>query len=185
LAKSGKVEIGSGCIKYRFQTEVRTILIGESNASLILEIAGTFANYFTAQNGVNLGLEVTERTSEHIAFFYFTDEDIQEEEFLARLRWTEQDLWNLLAASPDVFQLLDGSAEALTTPQNAIINTVDGVSALIGTFFRVGIRIAMGRWRENDTTSLLEAIRFNPDSIEARAASLHKFFWADTQDRIS
>jgi hypothetical protein len=61
-----------------------------------------------------------------------------------------------------------------TTPQNAIINAVDGVSALIGTCFRVGIRIALGRWRENDTKSLLEAIRFNQDSIDARAESLHK-----------
>jgi hypothetical protein len=174
LAKSGKVEIGSGCIKYRFQSAIRTITIGEDNAPLILELAGTFANYFTVQHGINLGLEVTERTSAHVAFFYFTDEDIQEEEFFARLQRTEQDLWNLLAINPDVFHLLDGSVEALTTPQNAIINAVDGVSALIGTCFRVGIRIAIGRWRENDTKSLLEAIRFNTDSIEARAASLHK-----------
>lgn len=174
LAKIGKVEIGSGCIKYRFQTEIRTIPISEGNASLILELTGTFANYFTAQNGVNLGLEVVGRTPTYVSLFYFTDEDIQEEEFLARLRRTEQDLWNLLAVRPDIFHLLDGSMESLANPQNAVINAVDGVSALIGTFFRVGIRIAIGRWREDDTRSLLAAIRFNPDETEARAVSLHK-----------
>lgn len=176
LAKSGKVEIGPGCIKYRFQTEVKTILINEGHASLILELAGTFANYFTAQNGVNLGLEVVEKTSTHVMLFYFTDEDIQESEFFARLKRSEQDLWNLLAVSPDVFGLLDGSVSetSLTSPKTAIINAVDGASALLGTFFRVGIRIAIGRWREADTRSLLEAIRFNPDDIDARAAALHK-----------
>ncbi|HYU31357.1 MAG TPA: pentapeptide repeat-containing protein [Thermoanaerobaculia bacterium] len=176
LARSGKVEIGPGCIKYRFQTEVRSIATHEGHAPLILEIAGTFANYFTARNGIALGLEVVERTSTHVMFFYFTDEDIGEAEFLERLKRTEQDLWNLLAVSPDVFRLLDGSVldESSTSPKTAIINAVDGVSALIGTFFRVGIRIAVGRWSEADTRSLLEAIRFNPDDIEARAASLHK-----------
>ena len=176
LAKSGKVEIGSGCIKYRFQTETRTIPISEGNAPLILELAETFSRYFTVQNGVNLGFEVVERTSAHISFFYFTDENIQEAEFLERLRRTEHDLWNLLAIRPDVFHLLDrgASQESITSPQTAIINAVDGVSALIGTFFRVGIRIASGRWREADTRALLEAIRFNPESLEARAATLHK-----------
>jgi uncharacterized protein YjbI with pentapeptide repeats len=176
LAKSGNVEIGPGCIKYRFQTEVKTIPVNEGHAPLILELAGTFANYFTAQNGVNLGLEVVDRTSTHIMLFYFTDEDIEESEFFARLKRSEQDLWNLLAVSPNVFGLLDGgvSEASLTSPKAAIINAVDGVSALLGTFFRVGIRIAIGRWREADTRSLLEAIRFNRDDIDSRAAILHK-----------
>jgi uncharacterized protein YjbI with pentapeptide repeats len=174
LARSGKVEIGSGCIKYRLQTEIKSISISDDNSALILEIAGTFANYFTVKNGVNLGLEVVGKSATQVSLFYFTDEDIREVEFFARLRQTEHDLWNLLAISPDVLHFLDGSVEALTTPQNAIINAVDGVSALIGTFFRVGIRIAAGRWREADTRSLLEAIRFNADSVDIRAAPLHK-----------
>lgn len=176
FAKLGKVEIGPGCIKYRFQTEVRTVSISEGNTPLILELAQTFATYFAAQSGVNLGLEVVERTPTRVAFFYFTDEDIQEAEFLERLRRTEQDLWNLIAVKPDVFQLLDGGTpgEYLTSPKTAIINAVDGVSALIGTFFRVGIRIAIGRWSEYDTRALLEAIRFNQHGIEERAANLHR-----------
>jgi hypothetical protein len=180
FAKLGKVEIGPGCIKYRFQTEVRTIPISEGNTPLILELAQTFATYFTAQSGINLGLEVVERTSTYISFFYFTDEDIREAEFLERLAQTEQDLWNLLAVKPDIFQLLDGgtTGEYLTSPKAAVINAVDGISALIGTFFRVGIRIAIGRWNEYDTKSLLEAIRFNPRDMENRAASLHEVLHA-------
>lgn len=176
LTKSGRVDIGPGCIKYRFQTEVRTVPINEGNHHLILELAQTFATYFSAQSGVNLGLEIVERTSSHVAFFYFTDEDIRQEEFLERLARTEQDLWNLLAVKPDVFRLLDGASagEYLINPKTAVINAVDGISALLGTFFRVGIRIAIGRWNEYDTRSLLEAIRFNPTGTEDRAAALHK-----------
>lgn len=38
LSKVGKVEIGPGCIKYRFQTETKTIFIGKDNQFLILII---------------------------------------------------------------------------------------------------------------------------------------------------
>jgi hypothetical protein len=75
LAKSGRVEIGPGCIKYRLQTDVRTISVSQSNAPLILELCQTFTNYFTASNGLNLGLEVVERENTQVSFFYFTDED--------------------------------------------------------------------------------------------------------------
>ncbi len=58
LAKSGKVEIGPGCIKYRFQTDLRTIVISHDNAPLVLEICQTFTNYFSVSNGFNLGFEI-------------------------------------------------------------------------------------------------------------------------------
>lgn len=69
LAKLGRVEIGSGCIKYRLQTDVRTILIGQSNAPLVLEICQTFTNYFTVSNGFNLGFEIVERDQTKVSFF--------------------------------------------------------------------------------------------------------------------
>jgi len=90
----GKVEIASGCIKYRFQTEIKTISINRDNQALILELSQTFTNYFTTQNGLNLGFEIVERDNDTISFFYFTDENINEVEFLERLKRTEQNLWN-------------------------------------------------------------------------------------------
>jgi len=175
LSKLGKVAIGPGCIKYRFQTETKTILIDENNQSLILEIGQTFTNYFAVQNGLNLGFEIVERDNNKISFFYFTDENITEAEFFDRLKKAEQDLWHLLSTEFDEQYLLtDGQVGTSLSKENAIINAVDGVSALVGTFFRVGIRIAFGRWSSKDTKALINVIEFNNQEPSLNAANLHQ-----------
>ncbi len=173
LEKLGKVHIGSGCVKYRFQTEARTITVSESNAPLILELCQTFTNYFTVSNGFNLGFEILERNNDEVQFFYFTDEDISEEIFFERLAKTEQDMWRLL--SPDRLQPylaienLDDTTVSVDK-RSAIVNAVDGVSALLMTFFRVGTRISLGLWEEKDTAALVNSTCFgNNETIVAHA----------------
>lgn len=175
--KSGNVEIGSGCIKYRFQTEIRTIEISQGNAPLILELCQTFTNYFTASNAVNLGFEVVERDKNKVSFFYFTDENISEDDFLKRLAKTEQELWSLLATIPKGEQYIALTEDTSKTPQavrDHFINVVDGISALLGTFFRVGTRISCGSWTTKDTEALLSSVRFNNTAIGGQAQNLHK-----------
>jgi hypothetical protein len=177
LAKSGRVEIGSGCIKYRFQTSVQTVSISEGNALLILELCQTFTNYFTESSGLNLGFEIVEREKTKVSFFYFTDEDISEEVFHERLRQTKDRLWELLSIGSEE-QLL--ALEGLTGPEiapareSAVINAVDAISAMLGTFFRVGARIALNRWTEADTAGLLNAIPLNQEVARNRASGLHQ-----------
>jgi|GEM_PF-1094981 len=176
LEKSGAVEIGPGCIKYRHQTEVRSIPVSQGNAPLVLELCQTFANYFTTSNGINLGFEVVGRTSTEVSFFYFTDEDISRDVFLERLRMTEVGLWNLLSVRSTGQLLPLESPPSSATPvrsERAAINSIDGLSALLGTFFRVGARIAFGEWHEADTKALLGALRFNENGAEERARHLH------------
>jgi hypothetical protein len=177
LAKLGRVEIGSGCIKYRFQTDIRTIAVDQGNAPLIIDICQTFTNYFTVSNGLNLGFEIVERDKTKIRFFYFTDENISETTFLDRLAQTEQNLWNLLSIRSNE-QLLAHTEPTNTAlvvhKENAIINAVDGISTLLGTFFRVAARIAFGVWKEADTKALMGAIRFNDAGADDRALLLHK-----------
>ncbi|MGH1363291.1 MAG: CHAT domain-containing protein [Calditrichia bacterium] len=179
LAKSGNVEIGTGCIKYRFQTDIRTVAVSHDNAPLVLELCQTFTNYFTVSNGLNLGFEIVARDEAKVSFFYFTDENISEATFHARLAHTEQSLWNLLRYRSDEQLKALEAASATAKPsirENAIINAVDGISALLGTFFRVGMRIALGTWKEADTKALLGAVQFNSDGAENRALSLHRVF---------
>lgn len=178
LATFGHVEIGPGCIKYRYQTGVRTIFMGQDNAHLVLELCQTFTNYFTTHNGLSLGFEVVERDKSKISFFYFTDEDISETEFLERLEHTERDLWNLLSTtSYDSLPASGAQAEISSGgKESAVINAVDAISALLGTFFRVGVRIAVGAWEADDTRALLGAVRFNDQGAEQRALSLHQAF---------
>jgi uncharacterized protein YjbI with pentapeptide repeats len=177
LAKSGRVEIGSGCIKYRFQTEVQTIFVSKGNAALILELCQTFTNYFTASNGVNLGFEIVERNPTKVSFFYFTDEDVSEDTFRERLARTKHSLWDLLSVGSEeqLLTLQGPTGIALSTEkESGLINAVDAISALLGTFFRIGARIALGRWTEADTAALLNAIPLNQEVARRRAPGLHQ-----------
>jgi uncharacterized protein YjbI with pentapeptide repeats len=177
LAKLGRVEIGSGCIKYRFQTIVQTISVSDGNASLILELCQTFTNYFTESSGLNLGFEIVERDKTKVSFFYFTDEDISEAVFHERLAQTKDSLWDLLSiGSEEELLSLEAPGDPALTPakESAVINAVDAISALLGTFFRVGTRIALNRWTEADTAGLLNAIPLNQEVARDRAASLHQ-----------
>jgi hypothetical protein len=95
LQSSGKVTIGKGCLKYRHQSELKTVITSESNVALFEELARTFANYFTAKNAVMVGVEVVEKTKTSVQFFYFSDEDITREEFLERFQTTNSTFWNV------------------------------------------------------------------------------------------
>jgi len=177
LAKSGRVEVGSGCIKYRFQTEIQTISVSQGNAPLILELCQTFTNYFTVSNGLNLGFEIVERKKTEVSFFYFTDENISETTFHEQLAKTEKKLWSLLSTSPEEQYLAleePTGTENTSARESSLINTVDGITALLGTLFRVGARIACGTWKGKDTESLLNAIHFHDRGIANLAQSLHR-----------
>ncbi len=184
LEKVGVVSIGPGCIKYRLQTSIRTLAIDSNNASLVIELCQTFTNYFSAQNGINLGFEVINRTHDEIRFFYFTDEDITKEVFLDRLARTERDLWDLISARPDLQQLGQGttapssSVDRSAPPgnqENSLINAVDAISAMLGTFFRVSVRVFYKSWSLKDTQRLLQAVHFGENGSPLRLApSLHQ-----------
>ncbi len=145
-ARQGKVDIGSGCIKYRFQTPVRKISVADGNTALIMEICQTFSHYFTEMNGLNLGVEVVERSETAIHLFYFTDENISEETFYERLAVAEQQLWSLLSIRS--YEQLPAPARVAASrepvnKQSAVINAVDGLTAMFSIFIRAGIRIAL------------------------------------------
>ncbi len=182
LARLGRVEIGSGCIKYRFQSPITRIDVSEGNTPLIVKICETFTSYFTESNGFNLGLEVVERTHTTVHFFFFTDEDISEAIFEERLTRTAQQMWSLLSIrSGDQLLALEASSVpetvAALTPstvqESAMINAVDCVTSLMSIFFGVGIRIACGKWKAADTRALRRSALFHDESPEI-AAGLHK-----------
>lgn len=182
LARSGRVEIGSGCIKYRFQTPITKIDVSEGNTPLIVKICETFTSYFTVSNGFNLGLEVVDRTRTKVLFFFFTDEDISEAIFEERLARTAQQMWSLLSIRSDDQLLALETSPALestaslapSVPQeSAMINAVDCVTSMMSIFFGVGIRIACGKWKAADTRALRRAALFHDESPEI-AAGLHR-----------
>jgi hypothetical protein len=188
LARLGHVAIGSGCIKYRLQTDIHKVAVSEGNVAIVLDLCQMFVNYFTESNGLNLGIEIVERNKLSVSFFYFSDEDISEDTFRERLTKTKQSLWGLLSIdSEEQLSALYRSTETSlsTGKESAVINAVDAISTLLGTFFRVGTRIALGRWSEADTSALLNAIPLNQEGARARAAGLHRLLIDRyTRDRL-
>ena len=116
--EKGKVVIGKGCLKYRFQSATKEIYIHESHQDLIFEIAKTYRNYFVVHNGLNLGLEIVERTSKKISYFFFSDEDITKEIFDMRLEDSFVDFWKLFSNIP---QLSQSVSEQITSNEEEIL----------------------------------------------------------------
>lgn len=161
-AKLGKVEIGPGCIKYRHQTETQTLDVSKGNQNVIMEIARTFANYFTMQNGINLGIEILEQNAKQISFFYYSDEDITFEEFESKLRMAETDLWSLLFLRSDTRQNSE-SVAVQNLNQEKMISAIDGILSLQNIFYKIGVRIDTQDWQPIDTLHLLKSMGLSGD----------------------
>lgn len=174
LSRSGTVEIGPGCIKYLFQTPLRTLSIRDGNQSLVEELCQTFSNYFVQSNGLNLGFEVTQRAADHITFFYFSDENLTETVFMERLAQTERRLLAFLSVRNEEDLITVGRSPAVARPQFYVINAIDAISGMMGVFMRIGARLMMDAWSVEETHTLLESIRFNADGDRRLADSLHQ-----------
>lgn len=183
LSYTDKVSIGSGCIKYRHQTEPRTIHIKSSIQTLLIELVNTYSSFFGEHNGFNLGFEIIEKAEDKITFFYFSDENISEEVFLKRLQKTEVDFWTIIE-NPEVLYkphpIIKDNYNS-EKPQDLTINKatenklqkfVDefpyAKDLLINTasfFLKINVRITHESIDGKDLNKLLLAIHFN-DSIE-------------------
>ncbi|MEL7246858.1 MAG: hypothetical protein AAFO03_00510 [Bacteroidota bacterium] len=168
MAKDNKVEIGPGCIKYRLQTPNKKIDLAQDKQAIIIEFTQSFVNYFLRSSGLNLGLEVKERTKDYIIYFLFSDENISEEEFLQRLVKQEHNFLKLLFPFD-----LSRSNKAVRKLDN-VLSKIDGFAALLSTCIRIGIRISIGEWSKRDTAQLTHAISFK-DYQSFDSNSLHEF----------
>lgn len=163
MSKSEKVTIGRGCIKYRLQTPTKKIIINEDNQSLLIEFTNTFTNYFQLNTSYYLGVEIVERGKDYISLFYFTDENISIDEFFNNLGIIETEFSQFLNDGPEEYlRQIKKSNNKLS--ENKIINFIDGITALTGIFFRVGIRLILGKWTLSNTEALLSS--FNNSLIE-------------------
>jgi hypothetical protein len=95
MEKTGKVQIGKGCIKYRQRTKPKVVYTSESNIDLFEDIARTFTSYFNASIGKNLGIEIVEKTEIMISYFYFTDEDLSVEDLTVFFTLASDIFWNI------------------------------------------------------------------------------------------
>ncbi len=156
-----KVVIGAGCIKYRLMSPDLTYYIKEGHHYLISEIGTSFATYFTAHNGFNLGVEVRNKTKDTITLFYFSDENISEEEFLQMLGVTSQRIFGFIA----------GDSSTVMVQDDAIINLkID----LVGAFSKASYQIYKNNWTSTDSKAFFGPLLPTP-SIQLDEKAAHAF----------
>ncbi|TGV01805.1 hypothetical protein [Flavivirga rizhaonensis] len=156
LQSTGKIIIERGCIKYRLQTDEIEIFISEGNQLLIDEITRAYTNFFILHTGKNLGIEIVERASEKITLFYFSDENMSQEEFLRLLEDSQKTFLGLFSNFRNYL--------SNTKKEDYVLNGINGIISLMTISFRAALLISLGKWKREDTKALLNSIN-STDSI--------------------
>jgi len=184
LEKEGIVEIGNGCLKYKHQTEPKTILINGNLQNLVIEFVQTFSTFFISHTGMSLGFEILERNEEKIVYFYFSDQaDITFEQFEEYLVNVEFDLWSLIK-NPEIFKtteqrLKNNQVAKKTSPvKNQMVKAQDtrlfidkylyAKDALINTMssiFKIGARKQHYEISTKDIERMISAFNFNSKKL--------------------
>jgi len=152
LEKQGLVEIGKGCRKYYCQTEIFTINANNASQELILSLSKIFCNYFKLSENKNLGVEIVERTKNKIRYFYFSDEEITNQEFVERLNFNEYSIWHTFSN--------------LTTYTKSLIEDIESQLLLdeISSFFnKLGTIANHKSFKENEMLNALNSISVKYD----------------------
>lgn len=76
-----KIVIGSGCIKYRYQTPIKKLKTGINNGYIIEEFTRCFTSFLSNTIQKTIGIEILERNSNGITFFYYSDAHFAKGEF--------------------------------------------------------------------------------------------------------
>ena len=159
--ENGKVQIGSGCIKYRVLSPDIKYKIKDFHQHLITEIGHSFATFFTQYNGFNLGIEVRNKTKQDITLFYFTDDDVDKDEFMQMLGMVSERIFGM------------SSEHVIETPvhQDAVVNfQID----LIRTVTKIAYQIQKHNWKIGDSKAFFESLNLSPN-IHLDEKSTHAF----------
>jgi carbon monoxide dehydrogenase subunit G len=159
LTYKGKVEIGVGCIKYRFQTDIKEIVVNERNQNLIEDITRTFKSFFAVCNGKNLGIEIVSKTDDKISFFYFTDENFTNQDaFIEALGKTEYAFWSFLQNAEQVKNHISAATKNEKTDLTKLTDIIIDIGSI---FNKIGTRIYLLESEDEDIThALTQAINF-------------------------
>lgn len=153
LSKLKKVVIGKGCIKYRVQSEIKTINLVGNYQHLVIEIANTFSHFFSTLQNYTLGVEIVEQNFNYIKLFYFSSDDLEQEDFEKRLAYCEELMWQLVQVKG---QNIDIALNEDSFPI-AILDTMINLSAII---LKIGARTHLDEVDENILQELSNSVSF-------------------------
>ena len=161
-----KVVIGTGCIKYRYQTPVKRLKTTRENSYIIEELTRSFTVFLSNTVQKNIGVEIVERTSKTISFFYFSDESFTTgvfEELFTEGQQTYFDIINSknLVKYGDVSRKNQLNILQTKATQNAV-------------FSKIVSQISEGEWRLSDSEAFCESLLL-PNQKETFSKEFHKF----------
>lgn len=149
-----KVRIGRGCLKYKNQSPIRTVIVNEANQNLVIDLCNTFSKFFKSSTGFNLGLEITERTDTQIKYFYFSDEPISYETFLKRLQAEKINMWSLVKIDNQVIVKNEKKTDSIS---NTLVSTTDTVIDLIAIILKIIARVPVLRLSHKEINNILNS----------------------------
>ncbi|MEL6833119.1 MAG: hypothetical protein AAFP77_09015 [Bacteroidota bacterium] len=161
LQKVDKVTVGKGCLKYRVQSNIITIKSDMINENIIYELTNSFVNYFITSNGLNLGVEFVEKKINNIKLFYYTDENIELEEFYNRLKLTEKNYWE--------FSIPENAAPG----QENALNIIDTYVSKLSILSKIKLRQKFGYCTDEDSLKILKAISFDDKLIDRENVKIY------------
>lgn len=148
--ENGKIEIGSGCIKYRIVSDDIVYPLKDSHQHFITEVGQAFSSFFTQYNGFNLGIEVRKKTKTDITIFYFTDDDIDKKDFLRMIG----------ESSLRVFGVNNQNIEETSAHHDALINyRLD----LLRSFTKIAYQISKDNWGIKESKAFFSALNLSPN----------------------
>ncbi len=165
VGEAKKVVIGAGCIKYRWQTLPKTLKTGMKNGFIIEEFTRSFTIFLSNSIQKVIGIEILDRTSTEITFFYFSDEEGTDEEFMNALMEGRQDF----------FCIVNGNrlSESTGLTKSNAFNQFQTKLSQNATILKVITELMQQNWKLKDTQALLDAFTF-PDETLISAEPLHK-----------
>jgi hypothetical protein len=160
--ENGKVQIGSGCIKYRMLSPDYTYQLKGSHQHLITDIGHSFSTFFTQYNGFNLGVEVKNKTKRSITLYYFTDDDIDKKTFIRILEET----------SGRVFGVVPSHIRKETASRrDALINyQID----LTRSITKIAYLMQKQDWKISESETFFRSLYLNPH-IQLNEEAVHAF----------
>ncbi|TAE15380.1 MAG: hypothetical protein EAZ95_08840 [Bacteroidetes bacterium] len=165
LEKKGFVEVGSGCLKYR-NTFQKHIKVSPNQRGLILDIAQTFASYFSRNESFSLGVEIIEKNNKEAILVYFTDENIDYQVFIQRIFKQENNLWDFIKSPIDIDTNDQNNSSFVEG-----IDSLDSKIHLLFSMFRLGLQSLKGK---QEAEKLLDSICFSDENKDIKYSTIQE-----------
>lgn len=122
--KDAFVKIKTGCLQYRCQLEPIELSGTDVFIQFCSDFYQAFSSYFNNIQSLFLGIEIIERSQTYISFFYYTDDDITEDELRERILKTQGKMSDTLLSIISKMDIYDKNHLSALSTFVVILNNI-------------------------------------------------------------